>query len=244
MLDAACNFVHSAVYNAKYDITWSFQYSLCGVPGSTGGFTTFLYDANTVTLDGGGIRAGLGYGPYHATDNILLSPLSLDRLAIATIDEIEFGGFLRVSDGSTLSTPTQSGVGGAIFGIGFDSTGQFARAARGFSTGIEDTIPNSYACRSGTNFQYISSFVAPFDILEPTEQYKTLRFNLTDLGQTLNVHLYDTSTQSYALVNSISTQLLFMQDKTCRIGVSYASPVIAGYGAQFKIKHFHSHGRL
>lgn len=244
MLDAACNFVHSAVYNAKYDITWSFQYSLSGVPGSSGGFTTFLYDANTESLDGGGVRSGLGYGPYVVTDNLLLSPRSLDKLAIATINEVEFGGFIRISDGEISGESVQDGVGGAVMGVGFDSAGQFSMRKRGFLTGIEDEIPNSYAYRLGTDFLYISSYDAPFDILEQQDNFKTLRFNLTDLGQTLNIHLYDNSTQSYNLINSIPTQLLFMQDKMCRIGISYASPVIAGYGAEFKIKHFHSHGRL
>jgi hypothetical protein len=244
MLDAACNFVHKTVYNAKYDITWSFQYSLCGVPGSTGGFTTFLYDANTDVPEGGGVRSGLGYGPCEVTDNLLISPSLTDRLAIATLNEVEFGGFIRISDGELSEELAQPGVNGAMIGVGFDPTGQFAVRQQGFLTGLDESVPNTYACRLGTDFLFISAYAAPFSILEQTEQYRTLRFNLTDVGQTLNVHVYDASKQTYNLISSIPTQLLFMNDKMCRIGISYASPVSAGYGAAFKLKHFHSHGRL
>ena len=131
-----------------------------------------------------------------------------------------------------------------MLGVGFDSTGQFAANQQGFSTGLQEPIPNTYACRTGTNFFFVSAYTAPFNILEQSEQYRTLRFNLTDVGQTLNIHVYDTVKQTYELLNSIPTQLLFLDNKMCRIGISYASPVAAGYGAAFKVKHFHSHGRL
>jgi hypothetical protein len=208
MLDAACNFVHQAVHDAKYDITWSFQYSLCGLPGSTGGFTTFLYDANVATLTGGGIRSGLGYGPFVDLSNLY------------------------------------DGIQGAVLGVGFDSTGQFSTAQQGFSTGLSLPILNSYTCRTSANFFYVGAYSAPFNILETFEQYRTLRFNLTDVGQTLNVHAYDDVTKTYNLLNSFSTQLLFVYGKRCKIGISYASPISAENGAVLKIKHFHSHGRV
>lgn len=239
MLDTACNFALTSAFNAKHDITWSFQYSLCGLPGSTGGFTTFLYDADT-PLSGGGNRSGLAYGPYVVTDNLLISPSEEDLLAIATPI---FNGFLRISDGDNTGESFQSGIDGAIIGVGFDSTGLFATQKRGFLTGLQTATHNSYTVRTGTDYTYVSSYNAPFDILDTSEQFRTLRFNLTNLGQTLNIHLYDVSTRTYNLISSTTTGLLFMEDTMCKIGVSFATPVSASYGSTFKLKDFHFQGR-
>jgi hypothetical protein len=207
MLDTACNFALTSAFNAKYDITWSFQYSLCGVSGSTGGFATFLYDASVPQLTGGGIRSSLAYGPDVVTESY------------------------------------QNGLSGAVLGVGFDSTGLFGARERGFLTGLQTPIHNSYTIRSSTNFNYVSTYAAPFDILETTETFRTLRFNLTDLGQTLNIHMYDYPTRTYNLISRTSTGLLFTRDTLCKIGLSFATPVSASYKSNFKIKDFHFQGR-
>jgi hypothetical protein len=249
MLDAACNFVHDTIYNAKYDITWSFQYSLCGAPGSTGGFTTFLYDPNVGDPVGGGARSGLGYGPCVIINKLLVSPTRNFFAASPYLDEDGNRRLIRFADGYPWDEHNEDGIRGAIMGVGFDSTGQFALCAQGFKSGIDIAaggvaVPNSYTYRIGTQFEYVSTYAAPFNVLENTDEFKTLRFNLTDLGQTLNIHLYDNMTQSYQLINSIQTQLLFMQDKVCRLGFSYASPVSGYDKVIFKLKHFHAHGKL
>lgn len=204
-MDTACNFALMSAFNALHDITWSFQYSLCGPPDSTGGFVTFLYDAATPVLTGGGVRSGLCYGPY---------------------------------------TPThQNGLSGAVIGVGFDSTGLFASINNGFSTGSTSTS-NNITVRTGADFVYQDSITSTFLILEPTEIYKTLRFNLTDLGQTLNVHLKNNASGDYNLINSFDTDLLFTEDKMCKIGVSFATPVSGNEKARLKIKDFHYHGTM
>lgn len=240
MLDTACNFALTSAFNAKYDITWSFQFSLCGVPGSTGGFTTFLYDANTPVLTGGGIRSGLAYGPYIITDNLLIAPSDKDKLSIAAP---AFNGFIRVSDGDNTGEAYQGGLSGAVLGVGFDSTGLFGTQQRGFVTGLSAALHNSYSIRSSTNYTHINTYAAPFNILETYETFRTLRFNLTNLGQTLNIHMYDYPTRTYNLISSTSTGLLFTEDTMCKIGLSFATPVSASNKSNFKIKDFHYQGR-
>jgi hypothetical protein len=62
MADSTANFAYSNALNSNFDITWSFYYSMTGVNGSTGGFSTFLYKDGP--LSGGGGYSSLGYAPY------------------------------------------------------------------------------------------------------------------------------------------------------------------------------------
>lgn len=236
-MDTACNFALMSTFNAKHDITWSFQYSLCGPPGSTGGFVSFLYDAETPVLTGGGVRSGLCYGPYIITENLLISPTAVDKVSIATPS---FGGYIIISNG-TVPTFFQNGLSGAMIGAGFDSTGLFAARQRGFLSGLTNALPNSVTVRTGSDFVYQDSVVPNFNILNTTETYRTLRFNLTDLGQTLNIHTKNPITQKYDLIGSFDTNMLFVEDKMCKIGLSFATPVSASYKSVLKIKDFHYH---
>jgi hypothetical protein len=209
-MDTACNFVLSSTFNALHDITWSFQYSLCGSPDSSGGFVTFLYDSTVPTLSGGGVRSGLCYGPY-------VEPLT---------------------------STAQPGLSGALIGVGFDSTGLFACRQYGFNTGTTNVTPNTITARVGSDFVYQDSVSSTFDILENSEMFRTLRFNLTDLGQTLNVHQLNTSTGKYDLINTFDTGMVFVEDKACKIGVSFATPISGSSKAALKIKDLHCHGQL
>jgi len=237
-MDTACNFALMSAFNALHDITWSFQYSLCGPPHSTGGFTTFLCDATTPVLTGGGYRSGLCYGPYVVTENLLVSPSPLDKISISTPN---FGGYIRISTGTPVGT-YQNGLSGAVVGVGFDSTGLFASRYKGFLTGLTAALPNSITVRASDDFTYQGSTIPTFSILEHIEIYRTLRFNLTDLGQTLNIHLKDDAYGDYVLIDSFDTGMLFTDDKMCKIGMSFASPVSASYKACLKIRDFHYHG--
>ena len=204
MSDTACNFALTAAFNAKHDITWSFQYCLSGTPESTGGFTTFVYDASASSLSGGGIRDGLGFGPHQMS---------------------------------------YAGVGDAILGAGLDATGAFSVAGGSFSTGMTTASANTITLRSGSSFQHQQTTLLPFEVVESSEAFKTLRFNLTNLGQTLNVHQYDYVTRSYTRIASLSTGMLFMTDKLCKIGISYSTPVTGSVGGCiFKIKDVHVQG--
>ena len=206
MGDAACNFALDKIFNAKYDITWSFQYSLCGVAESTGGFSTFLYDSSSMQIFGGGIRSGLGVAPYiHATDSY-------------------------------------SGVNSLIVAAGFDSTGVFSSRDNGLVTGSMSPLPNSYTVRVGGDYLAKEWNAMPFDVLQPEEKFTAMRFNLTNLGQTLNIDYRKSNTSPYTRIASVETDLLFTNDTFCRIGVSYTSPITGTNQAIFKIKDIHTHG--
>lgn len=196
MSAVACNFALLSTFNAMYDVTWSFQYSLCGVPASTAGFTTFVFDGNVPILTGGLSGDGLGYG-----------------------------------------------VSGALMGVGFDSTGMFGTTGT-FTTGAAEASANTATMRISDNFTYQGSFVLPFDVVETTEVFKTLRFNLTDVGQTLRIHQYDDVNRQYNLIGVLSTGYVFATDTPVKIGVSVATPVSGDLGCVFKIKDFHHQGKL
>lgn len=238
-MDTACNFALMSAFNALHDITWSFQYSLCGPPDSTGGFTTFLYDAATPVLTGGGVRSGLCYGPYVDNEVLIISPTIDDKISIA---RPSFGGYIKISTGVDAGV-YQMGLSGALVGVGFDSTGSFAARKRGFLSGLINTPPNSMTVRTGSEFVYQGSDVLNFNILEQTEVYRTLRFNLTDLGQTINIHQKNNTTHKYDLIGSYDTDLLFVDDQFCKIGFSFASPINTGYKSILKLKDFHYHGK-
>lgn len=201
-----CNFALLSTFNALYDVTWSFQYSLSGLADSTGGFCTFVYSASALT--GGGSSTGLGYAPF------------------------TFNG-----------SPLQPGVNGAIIGVGFDSTGNFAVRQNGMTTGTTTPQLSSISVRVGNNFTYLSSAPVPFKILETEERFKTLRFNLSNLGQTLSVHYKNFETNDYELIGNFDTGLLYTTDTYCRIGISFVTPISAENSAILKIKDFHFHGR-
>jgi len=75
MADSTFNFSVNQQVNANFDITWSFQYCVSGGAGSSGGFSTFLY--NNPTLDGGGKYDGLGYAPYQGDYGVVNSLIGI-----------------------------------------------------------------------------------------------------------------------------------------------------------------------
>jgi len=68
MADTTTNFFINQNYNQNYDITWSFQYNISGSNTSTGGFSTFLF--NNDTLVGGGKYSGVGFSTYKSSQGV------------------------------------------------------------------------------------------------------------------------------------------------------------------------------
>lgn len=205
-MDTACNFALMSAFNAKHDITWSFSYSLCGPINSTGGFTTFLYDAATPVLTGGGLRSGLSLAPFVSGD------------------------------------VSQPGLSGCAVGVGFDSTGLFATRYDGLTTGLTAASPNLVVARTSNDLVYIDSTTLPFNVVESFEVFRTLRFNLTDLGQVLHVSLKNTTTGIYENIFSVDTEMVYTDDMFMKIGFSFATPVSASSKACLKLRDFHYHG--
>lgn len=68
MSESSCNFFVNSAFNANFDITWSFGYSLSGNINSTGGFSTFLF--KNTDLVGGGAYESLGFAPYQSRSGV------------------------------------------------------------------------------------------------------------------------------------------------------------------------------
>jgi hypothetical protein len=185
MDDTAANFCINDNFNANYDITWSFQYSVSGNIGATGGFCTFLF--NNPTLGGGGRYTGLGYAPYL----------------------------------------NMNGVSGAVLGIMIDSN-------------------NNIEIKQGSTFNTISTFPL-FSQLSPlvkqVENYYAIRFNLTNLGKTLNIAVKKNNVLDYINVKSVNINLPITYDTFYKIGFSYASPLsFNGKKMSFKLKDIQIQG--
>lgn len=168
MADSYSNFCLNEKLNANFDITWSFQYSISGDSDASGGFSTFLFQNDT--LEGGGMYSGAGYAPYQE----------------------------------------QSGVTGFLIGFQLDSTYQIKIKGTDFTTITAFQI-----------FPEISPLIGQNDL------FRTLRFNLTDSAQTLNI-AYKNEYNRYITLATIPTQIQCKDTDFYRIGFSHASPLKNG----------------
>lgn len=211
------NISHDRAYNANYDIVWSFEYSMSGIPDvSQGSFTAFLYDGTVPTLTGGAPGKGGAYSPLSAA--IPTTTQFYDGLSGAVIAvNFDTTGLFAVSgdgvDGN--ETPTLSSI-----------------SIRGGSTGYE--LLTSVA---------ISSRAVHVPLTLSAVDYNRLRFHLTDIGQTIKVY-YSTQNQKYEEVLSFATGLSISDSTTYKVGVGFAAPV-SGTGSlssKFSIKNYHVEG--
>ena len=84
--------------------------------------------------------------------------------------------------------------------------------------------------------------ILPFTVKASSEMYRILRFQFTDVGQTLNVFYRSLSTE-FTLITSLNVGSAILSSTPLRVGVSYRSP-ITGDKARFRIKDFHVQGML
>lgn len=184
MSNSVCNFFVSSAFNANFDITWSFQYSITGSNTSSGGFSTFLF--NNHTLNHGGRYTGLGYAPYQS-DN---------------------------------------GVDGAIIGVLLDNN-------------------NRITIKNGTNFSTITSFNLNqylYPLIKTNVEYNTLRFNFTNVGQTLKI-AYKNQDNKYIDLVSANTGVKVKDNDFYYIGFGYASPIRSGDSKiALSLKNIHVQG--
>lgn len=184
MADTTTNFFINQNYNPNYDITWSFQYNVSGSDISTGGFSTFLF--NNDTLIGGGKYSGVGYSTFQSSQ----------------------------------------GVTGAVLGIIFDTTNSIKIKSSTFST--LTTIP-------------LFTELTPFKTT--TNNFNTIRFNLTNLGTILNIAVKDLENNSYKTLATVNTQITAKDTDFYKIGFGYSSPLNSGSDKIiFKIKDIHIQG--
>ena len=135
---------------------------------------------------------------------------------------------------------TNAGVSGNFIVMGFDNTGYFSTSGNGFSTGlsIPNRIFNSLTYRKGSLFEYVTSHEANFFI--NNLEWQTLRFQLTNKGNTLNSFICDED-YNYKLISSVETLSTFLQPEKLYIGMSFASPIDIG-GFKLQVRDFHCYG--
>lgn len=163
MANTLCSVSHLSAFDAKHDITWSFKYCLSGNSNTSGIFSTFLYNAPTLSFN-----------------------------SLSAID----GSFYQVDFNSTTNNITVNG-------------------------NVVMTLP--------------------FTVKTDSELYRILRFQFTDVAQTLNI-FYRSLDSNFALLTSLYVGEEIIFNYPLRVGVSYKSPII-GNKARFRLKDFHVQGK-
>lgn len=155
------------------------------------------------------------------------------------------GGFTTYLD---FSVPTVSGsentlgysnnynpINNSFLVAAFDVYGSFCqKKSDTFTTGIASRTPNTLTIRLSTNYTYLTSIpLASFFPLSAPD-FQSLRFQLTNLGNTFNVFYMDGD--SYQKITSIETGKTFVDSEKLYIGMSWSSNACT---SKLKIKDFH-----
>jgi hypothetical protein len=105
-------------------------------------------------------------------------------------------------------------------------------------TGVEDAIlgvcffsDNTIKILKNNTFSVLTSF-SIFPSLSPivksTKVFNTIRFNLTNLGQTLKISVKNPETDNFYVITEINANLNVKNNDYYKIGFSYASPLSVG----------------
>lgn len=144
------------------------------------------------------------------------------------------------------SLSANDGVKNSFIVVGIDSTGVFGVSGSNFSTGLSSPIPNSLTIRTGSDYQFLSCIPLSslnLPVLSSSTYYNTIRFRLTNVGETLVISTKDLITNTYSTNLKIATNLSSSIDDTKLIGFSYATPIISGNNkVPIYFKDIHVHG--
>lgn len=232
------NFIFNGVsLNANYDITWSFEYSLSGLPGMEGGFVTFLTAQQSLT--GGNVGIDLGYSGLSTTSSFYTDVASY-------------------SNTGTLTSTTYQGVLCAIVGVGFDTTGLFALSGKyndettRAGIGLQSVSANSLIIRgSYPNYpllynQQLSSLSTNIQLVSSNTFFTKIRCRLGNVGRTLYVDHKPTGSLNYKNLVTLPITLPIIDTTKYYVGMSFSSPVSTFDAAKtcvLQIKNFHVEGR-
>lgn len=206
---------YTTAFNTSRDITWSFSFILTA--------------ANTSSYSGG--FCSFLYEHGNVPSNIGIR------------DSLSFTPWFS-GTGTAFN-----GISGAIVGIGFDTTGNFGLSSNEKGTGLSTPIPNSITIREGSQFSFLtciplSTFSSVYS-LTTQAAFQTLRFRLTNIGRTIEVSKFNSSTLVYdTLIKQNLTSTV--TPSAAMIGISYCSPITGEEDAisDFRIKNFHCEGIL
>ena len=165
----------------------------------------------------------------------------IEKVGTVTLD----GGFTTYLD---FSVPSVSGsektlgysnnylsVNNSFLVAGFDVYGGFCqKTSDTFTTGIMSRTPNTLTIRLSTDYTYLTSIplASYFSLSAP--DYQSLRFQLTNLGNTFNIFYMDN--EIYKKIISIETGRTFLEGEKLYLGMSWASNKCT---SKLKIKDFH-----
>jgi hypothetical protein len=132
-----------------------------------------------------------------------------------------------------------SGVSSNFLVIAFEDYSYFALSGNGFTTGAQTLSANMITIREGDSFEYKTSKNLPFYV--SALNWQILRFQLTNMGNTLNVYHCDND-YNYNLIASHETLSTFSLPKKMYIGMSFSSPAGGKGRTKLKVKDFHFYG--
>ena len=217
-------FTNDNSYYYINDLTWSLQYSICGQSGAQAGICTALY--TDVLADANGLQGGPGK-------------------AMGCSPSIDFTGI------------SQGGINNTILTIAIDSLGAYALAdalipgtADLYTGGDPANALNVDVLSRGTyvtirdkDYFIIDSVPVDYNMSTTMQQFKTLRFRLTNGGNNLIVSTLDAQNDYIDLANvDVNLQPALLNQ--CKIGIVYASPLVnnATAPARFDVQRYHVQG--
>jgi hypothetical protein len=227
MDDSAFNFCINDNFNANYDITWSFQYSVSGSNVSTGGFSTFLFQ-NPI-LSGGGRYTGMGYSPY----------LMIPGVSGAVLG-IMFGSdnIVRINQGSNFASVTSFPLFNELhpfvkqterfFTIRFNLTdlGKTLKIALKKNNVLDyktiKTINLDIPISVDTFFKVGFSYATPFSFNE-----NKIKLKLKDIHVQGNKNIPNTTYKKKPL--EITSYYLLQSPASAKIQIQYKDPTTSGY---------------
>lgn len=218
-------FTNGNSYYAINDLTWSLQYSICGQSGAQAGICTALYTGDMAAADGsllGGPGKALGCAPSEDFNSITATGITQPILTIA-IDSL---GAYALTDALLPGTADLYTNG--------DSTS-------GLNVGV--LTRGTYITVRDSNFFIVGSLPVDYNVVSTTQQFKTLRFRLTNGGNKLIVSALN-SQNSYADLASFDVNLSPALTDQYKIGVAYASPLVNNNlpPARFDVQRYHVQG--
>lgn len=147
-------------------------------------------------------------------------------------------------------------AGGKIVGGGKYSGLAYApyqadAGVQGAAIGAMITNDTSLVIKNGSNFTNLGSvtnILKTISINSNTligQNFLTIRFNLTDLGQTFNIAIKNPLTDIYKTISTINTGLKVTDSDFYKIGFGYSSPLASGDPKlTVSLKDIHTQGSL
>lgn len=219
-------FTNGVSYYAINDLTWSLQFSICGQSGAQAGICTTLYTGDMAAANGsllGGPGKAMGCAPSDGDfNNIIATGITQPILTIA-IDSL---GAYALTDALLPGTADLYTNGDPTSALNTDV----------LTRGTHITVRDS-------NFYILGSVSVDYNVVTTSQQFKTLRFRLTNGGNKLIVSTLN-SQNEYTDLASFDVDLSPALTDQYKVGITYASPLVNNdlLPARFDVQRYHVQG--